>query len=265
MSLVFTLDIEIKTLTLLGKTVFRPSISVSIEGANPTILPLDIEDNDEQKQFFEIRKIYQIMVTVDVFKAIDSWPFTFNVSMEHDEIIVASTTYELRPLIAAALANCGQSPKKEFEAKLRTREGHKEIAALDVGLQAKYIPGNEHKKPVEIITSRQITAKQYNDSVFVPKKENSFEESGSSISSENVSIESISSESQDDFTQNSSLLQGHESFKAAGDANRSKLETTQRSMFSTVNQSAHSRRMSYTANSSAFRTGGTFTNDFIDE
>ena len=141
MSLVFSIELDVKSLSIAKKFKFIPSISLSVGDNDAVFLPW-VPQN--QNQNYEINKLYQIMIAVDVFKAVESWPFTISVAMQKDQVIVGSAKFEFKYLLASALALCGRSELKSLEATLLSKD-NVEIGILCFDSLIEYFPGNEHK------------------------------------------------------------------------------------------------------------------------
>ena len=259
MSLVFAVEVELKTLSLKQDVIYTPSLSIQISDNEETIFPWTPSDDEAENTNFDINKTYQIMVATDLFNAIKSWPIKFNVAMQQDQVITGSTTYEFKPMLASALALCGRSKSKALNAVLKD-QNQKVAARLNVVVTVEYIPGNEHTETVEVIASQPIKVQEEAPKVYQPKMESvSTTPEDTEISQSDVSVNSLSSsyESRHSSTHDSSLLQGHSSFKAASQTNRSKLSSAQKTLQSTRSQQIS--RYQSTAGPN------TFTTDFIDE
>ena len=253
MSLVFAVEVELKSLTIRSDVIYTPSLLIKISDNEETIFPWEPE---EESQSFDINKTYQIMVSTDLFNAIKSWPITFSVAMRKDQIITGSSTYEFRPMLANALALCGRSKSKQINAILKDKN-HKEAGRLNLVATIEYIPGNEHTQTVEVIASQPIKVRDQSQQAYQPKMESmpsSETIESTEISQSDVSVHSINSSSTQNNNNNSSsgvtdnsLLQGHSNFKSASQTNRSRLSTAQKTLHSTTKSTT------------------TFTNDFEDE
>lgn len=257
MSLVFSVEVNLKTLTITGDIIFTPSLSITISDNEETVFPWTPTEKESQNQNFEIKKTYQIMVATDLFSAIKSWPISFNIATQEDSVVIGSTVFEFKPMLANALSACGRSKSKEIEAVMKNQD-RKEIARLKLVATVEYIPGNEHSETVEIIASQNIDVKKSQEKTYQPKLESSQIREETELEDSDVSVQSLSSSSKE-YTSEKSLLDGHSNFKSAGQTNRSKLSSAQRNLSSTNK----SNRTGITKYSSAL--GSTFANDFIDE
>ena len=254
MSLVFAVEVELKTLSIRSDVIYTPSLSIKISDNEETIFPWEPE---EESQTYDINKTYQIMVATDLFNAIKSWPITFSVSMAKDQIITGSTTYEFRPMLASALALIGRSKSKQINAILKDKN-HKEAGRLNFVATVEYLPGNEHTQTVEVIASQPIKVYEQTQQTYQPKMESmpsSETIESTEISESDVSVHSINSSSHrnnsSSAVSDNSLLQGHSNFKSASQTNKSKLSTAQKTLHSTTKSTTTQQT--------------TFTNDFEDD
>ena len=300
MTLVFSIQLELKSLTLKGREVYRPSLSLGIDDYLPTPLPWQSKGQD-LTQFFEIKKAFEFMMNIDVFKTINSWPITFFLTMQQDQIIVGSAKYEFKALIANALNRCGQSERVEIEAIFRNKD-FEDKGRLHFAISCEYIPGNEHKSHVEIFASQPIQYRQVAKSSYEPRVENaeydnenhhrsrhsskvrqskntsrfskaedddfeSEEVIPKSTTRSTANTQEISSgsseyvESEKPSKSEHSLLDGHKSFKAAQRTNQSKLESAQRSFLSANRSSLRNTQQT----NPTPKAPVSFSNDFVDE
>lgn len=294
MSLVFSIQIELKSLVLKGREVYRPSLLLGIDDYLPTPLPWQAK-NQELTQSYDIKRAFEFMINVDVFKTVNSWPITFFLTMQKDQVIVGSAKYEFKALIANALNRCGQSERVEIEAIFWNKE-FDDKGKLCFSISCEYIPGNEHKSHVEIFASQPIQYKQLNKSTYEPRIENNDNENThksrrSRRASQSKNISKISQTDDYDFesegvtvksTANAqdvssgsseyiesekvsrsehSLLDGHKSFKAAQRTNQSRLESAQKSFVST----SRSKLKNTHQTTSTAKAPVSSSNDFVDE
>lgn len=265
MSLVFAVEIELKKLVIKADYVFTPQLSITVADNEPTAFPWEPPADEAEATQFDIKKTYQIMISTDLFKAIKSWPVSFNVAMQRDSVIIGTTKYEFKPMLASALNLIGRSKSKDIEAIMRDSY-RKEVARLYLTATVEYFPGNEHTKTVEIIASQPLVPPP-SEKTFTPKLENTGK-SESSMQDSEVSIYSSSSAgfvhvSDESSHSDKSLLQGHSTFKTASEANKSRMDTIQRESTNNTMTTTTSKGISkYSSSLSVTKKG--FTDDFED-
>lgn len=227
MTLVFSVEIYLNQIIFKKVGVVQPSISVSIAKNNPEILWTS-EDKVHDGQSILIDRAYQIMVTTDVFDAINSWKFGINLTMIKDQVPLGTCTFEFKPLIASALASCGASPFISNQGAIR--DFQKEIVAI-ISFNARiiYYPGSEHKNTVEIFLSRPLEREPPHDTYFKPLLQSSASVSQKSSSSLSISVDMISASDTE-----SDLLGTHNSYRDASEANKSRLEAATKNFNSQI-------------------------------
>ncbi|EAX98638.1 hypothetical protein TVAG_403200 [Trichomonas vaginalis G3] len=261
MSLVFAVEIELKKLIIKADYIFDPQLSITVADNEPTAFPWEPDKDELENTSWDIKKTYQIMISTDLFNAIKSWPVSFNIGMKKDSVILGTTKYEFKPMLASALILIGRSKSKDIEAIMRD-SNRKEVARLYLTATVEYFPGNEHSKTVEIIASQPLIPPP-NEKVFTPKLEDTqlhqssgIEDSEVSILSSSSSISTHHNESESD----KSLLQGHSTFKTASEANKSKMNTMQKESTFTTTTTTSKGISKYSSTISFKKTG--FTDDF---
>lgn len=233
MSLVFSVEIYLNQISFKNVGVVQPSISVSIDKNNPQILWTS-ENKVNDAQSITIGRAYQIMVTTDVFDAINSWKFGINLTMNKDQVPLGTCTFEFKPLIASALATCHSSPTISSQGAIR--DFQKEIVAvISFNARVVYYPGSEHKQTVEIFLSRPLKREPPHDTYYKPQLQNSSNafqrsQSNSSISHNNASNSSISV-SMSASEADSDLLGSHSSYRNASEATRFQREQISKENF----------------------------------
>ena len=243
MSLVFSVDIFINQINFKKVGMITPSISATVAKNNPVVLWTS-EDKVKDGDKIELNKGFQIMVTTDVFGAIDAWPFQLNLTMPSDQVALGTCTFEFKSMVASALAACGSSPYVSIQGAFRDHV-RAEIASISFDTRVIYYPGTEHTQMVEIIVSKPLERAPPHDQFFQPRMEGSSSASGIHESGSNLSVETLSSSG-------SELLGTQTSFRRASEVNKSKLESATKNISSQLASSP--RRKSAVPESSTLRT-----------
>lgn len=248
MSLVFSLDIFINQINFRKIGVVTPSISATVAKNNPVVL-WSSEDKVKDGDKVELNKGFQIMVTSDVFTAIDAWPFQLNLTMPSDQVALGTCTFEFKSMVASALAACGSSPYVSIQGSFKNHT-RAEIATISFDARVLYYPGTEHTDMVEIIVSKPLERAPPHDQFFQPRLEGS-SASAASVhdSGSNLSVETLSSSG-------SELLGTQTSFRRASEVNRSKLDSATKNISSQMDSP---RRKSAVPESSTLRTTSSLT------
>jgi hypothetical protein len=185
MTLVFSVEFSFTEIDFRKVGVVLPSISVSIGGNDPVLLWTP-DDKVQDGTTMQINRAYQVMVTADVFQAIDTWPISLNLTMARDQVALGKATYEFRSLLASALTHCGASQFVTIQASMRDFRG--EIAALlTFETRIIYYPGSEHRDTVEIIVSQPLQAFPPHQEFYSPRMA---ESRGTRSSGSRLSMES---------------------------------------------------------------------------
>lgn len=251
MTLVFSVEIYLNQITFKKVGVVQPSISVSIAKNNPEVLWTS-EDKVHDGQSIKIDRAYQIMVTTDVFDAINSWKFGINLTMIKDQVPLGACTFEFKPLIASALASCGASPFISNQGAIR--DFQKEIVAIiSFNVRIIYYPGSEHRNTVEIFLTRPLEREPPHDTYFKPLLQSSSSASKHSSSSLEISVDMVSASDTE-----SDLLGTNNSYRNASEANRSRLEAATKNLTS---QLASIKRASNQASPRTTNTNNNNNND----
>lgn len=203
-----------------------PSVSVTLAKTGPAVLWI-ADDKVKDGEIIQINRGLQIMITTDVFSAIDSWPFQVNLTMPTDQVPLGTCTFEFKSLLASALATCGSSPYLSIQGVFRDQK-RAEIATISFDARILYYPGTEHNTTVEVVLDRPITRPPPRDDFYRPDLGNSSSKlqtpsDNDSGAASNASVETIS-DSRSNSSSHSSYLDGHDSFRKSSKANKSQLE-----------------------------------------
>lgn len=239
MSLVFSVNVYLQDLKLIAVGLIQPSISVSIANKGMNVLWKSdgkVQDGDD----LNIDKAYQLMLTSDVFKAIDQWKIRFSLTMAFDQVSLGTATFDFKPLVAGALQNYGSSSCVPLIANFHEPIKNTVIACLNLKAKVLYHPGTEHQSPVEIFMVQHIESPPPQENLYslrLNKDEPTFVESQEEDIREITLSSKIKESSPDDTLKGSQdishmstestaeLLAGHSGFdEASKDTNYRKLQ-----------------------------------------
>ena len=224
MSLVFSVELFLNQVSFKKVGLVQPSIAAQIGKSNSVVLWTN-EDKVHDGESIKINRAFQVMFTTDVFDAINSWKFGLNLTMPKDQVALGACTFEFKPLIASALANCGASPYISIQGSFKNFR--KEIiAVISFDVRLVYYPGSEHTTEVEIFLTKQLDREPPHDNYFRPQLQSS--SSRYSVSSD-ISVDTFSTSEQE-----SDLLGTHSSYRNASDANRARLEAANKNLTSQI-------------------------------
>lgn len=198
--------------------MIQPSISVHITKNVPQVLWI-CEDKMKDGDTIDINKGYQIMVTIDVFSATETWPFAINITMPYDQVALGTCSFEFKPLIASALAMCGCSPYISVQGSFRNH-AKEEIATIAFDARVIYYPGSEHIDTVETIVTQSISENPPHDNFYQFRPESRSQSSSYDQSSSSHMAIETETESSDE------VLGSHNNYHQASEANQQKLNAS---------------------------------------
>ena len=168
MSLVFSVNIYLKELELKDIGMIQPSICVSIANKGINYLWKG-EEKYRDGEIINIDRAYQIMLTTNIFEAINQWKFQLLLTMARDQVPLGTSTFDFKPLIASALQRYGESVCIPLEANFHKMISNIIIATLKCKVKILYHPGTEHEKPVEIFMYQSIGSPISQDNHISPR------------------------------------------------------------------------------------------------
>ena len=155
MSLVFSVNIYLDELELKDIGMIQPSIRVSIANKGVNYLWKG-KEKQRDGDIIAIDRAYQIMLTTNIFDAINEWKFQLQLTMAQDQVPLGTSTFDFKPLIASALQRYGESQCIPLKANFHEPKSNMIIATLKIKVKIIYHPGTEHEKPIEIFMIQEF-------------------------------------------------------------------------------------------------------------